>query len=146
MARWIRTGRGNDAAYGRYGKNRVLSAEIATTAATINIDDRVSELSKRDIHFWTPENDARNFVLGSQPFLLKLDSSVRNSHSDNVQGVFSGEIYLVVHPRLMIGVFGDKDSNYINLISDEEMKRINGLFVKYGETIVSNRLEDLSEV
>ncbi|MCF2870097.1 DUF4238 domain-containing protein [Octadecabacter sp. G9-8] len=147
ISRWIERGKNADIAYERYGRERVLLGELASQAATSNIDSFVIEIAKRGFQFCIPENNARNFILGSQPFLINNIASEQANSSRIVQlPDESGEFYLVLHPRIMIKVHGREDFFEPIPLDDEDMKRINGLFVKYSNSVIAVNSSDLDEV
>lgn len=147
ISRWIARGGKTDVAYGRYGKERVLLGEVASLSATTNIDAFVVEIAKRGFQFFLPENNARNFVLGSQPFLINnISSEQANSKRIAQLPDETGEMYLVLHPRIMIRVHGPEDACEPIALVDDDMKRINGLFVKYSNSIIAVNSSDLDDV
>lgn len=143
LARWLERGGKRDDAISRLGKERVLQGEIMSRAATINIDERILELSNKRFVFVTPIADAPNFVLGSQPYYIK-PSELKAGGSLNDKPQNDSFVGIVLHPRLLLAVHDDLYNDEHIFVSVEGMHRINGIFVKYSSAVVMASPDDLS--
>jgi len=147
IARFIERGFRKDAAYDRYGRERVLLGEVATAAAQFDLKDLGKEIENRGFHFCIPNDEARNFILGSQPFIINTVSNTQGKSAISDVILSPGnEVYLVLHPRIILKVYGTSDSVIPIVLDDEDMKRINGLFVKYSNSVVAVKASDLQDV
>jgi hypothetical protein len=148
LSRLVGRGRKEDKAYTRYGKERVLLGKIASSMAMFDVSRVRNDLSSRGFHFYIPTEGSRNFVLGSQPFLINTVSQLQKKSRILRTDLLSrnNEVYLVIHPRVMLKVYGGQDSEYPIAMDDEDMKRVNGLFVKYSNSVVAVNAMDLDGV
>ena len=132
IARWLSPRNGKvDLAYERYGRDRVLAAEIFHMAATSDISSIVDQIERRTICILVPDSEAANFVLGSQPFLLNPYGNENDIR-----------VGLVVHPRILLGVYETEGEDSVHALDNDDMKRINGLLIKQSSQVVMTNSSD----
>lgn len=123
-SRRLSSWRNGDAAVLRLGLEKVIDGDLNFRAATLDISKRSLDISKKKFCFLVAEAAAPNFVLGSQPYLL-------NPYGPNDDA----KICLAIHPRILVAVYDDQSEDEIMELSVEDVRRINGFFAKYSETI-----------
>ena len=133
LKRWLKRSRTPDQAYDKLGRDRVIAGEMISDLVTINIDQRVKTLSEKRFAFLVPEKDAANFILGSQPYFINPNMLSDACGEGRKKDAFCG---VVIHPRMLLAIFDDCDEDEIATASQEDMQRINGLFVKYSSSVV----------
>lgn len=130
-----------DPAVQRYGEQRVVDGEIMSLAATIDIDQFVNQLSGLGFFFCVPVDEARNFVLGSQPFIIK--PAIKKDGDFDASQEAQHQIYLVIHPRLMVGTNLVVEPDSIIHFTDDEVLRVNGIVCKYCGSVVMHSSRDV---
>jgi len=124
-SRWLDRKNGRDAAYERYGRDRVLSSEIMSLAAKMDVEPLISQIENRQIGLFALEEGSPNLVLGTQPFLL-------NPHGKDTD-IKAG---LVIHPRILIGILAIEGDDFVGVLSKDDVYRINGLFIRQSRHLV----------
>lgn len=130
--RWLDRNGEEDQAYNRLGKDRVLEGEFRHAIATTKIEKFTDQISKMHMGFIVVEEGAPNLVLGSQPFLL----NPFGANHDLRMG-------LVIHPRIMIGLFPEGSGDFIINFSQEQVDRVNGYFVRQSAQVVMVQPQDV---
>lgn len=140
IKRWLNRKRLPDAAYEKLGRDRVLIGEMVSKFVTIDIEERVREFSAKRFAFLVPSNEASNFILGAQPFFMNPSMLSNTKGKERMSDAFCG---VVIHPRMLVAIFDDHEEDEIIIASQEDMNRINGLFVKYSSSVVMVTPNDL---
>lgn len=143
VKRWLERGRMADSAYERIGRDRVLHGELVSHLVTIDIDERVTELSAKRFVLIVPNNESPNFVLGSQPYFINPSMLGKARKGERKKDAFCG---IVIHPRILLALFDDQEADEIITANLEDMQRINGLFVKYSSAVIVVTPMDLDGV
>ncbi len=125
LSRWFAKKGDQDKAYNKFGRDRVLAGELRHMAATADIDKFVEQLSQLSIGILVVSIDGKNLALGSQPFIL-------NPYGKEHDMRFG----MVIHPRILIGLFPKAQSDFVEPLSLEDTLRINGFIVRQSDQVV----------
>ena len=128
-----------DVAVDRYGEQRVIDGEVVSLASTIDIKANVEEIVKCGFHFCIPVDGARNFILGSQPNVIKPGHA--GEGPDDAPS--PNQLFLVLHPRIVVGTSFVPCPDLIIPFEDEDVQRVNGLFLKYCGSVVMHSTRDV---
>lgn len=140
LKRWLLRRKISDSAYEKRGIDRVLLGEMISSLVTLDIDKRVQELSEKRFALLIPDIEAPNFVLGSQPYFINPNMLGNATNAGRKIDAFCG---IVIHPRILLAIFDDKDQDEIIFATQDDVRRINGVFIKYSSSIVSVTPQDL---
>lgn len=140
LKRRLQRGRNTDSAYEKRGRDRVLLGEMISNLVEIDIEERVKELSAKRFALLVPDSEAPNFVLGSQPYFINPHMMNKSTDFERKSDAFCG---IVIHPRILLAIFDDQDEDEIIVANRDDMRRINGLFIKYSSSVVSVTPADL---
>lgn len=143
VQRRLTRGRNTDLAYKRIGKDRTLLGDFVSSIVTIDIDKRVQQLTEKRFAILIPSEGVTNFVLGSQPYFINPRMLSGPNSLGRKDDAFCG---MVIHPRMMLAIFDDNDPDEIIAANQEDMNRINGLFIKYSTEVVVKSPQDLDGV
>jgi hypothetical protein len=142
LSRWLQRSGKEDKATNRLGKIRVIEGDMIETITTIDIDKRVEEFAKKRFIFMTPDADARNFVLGSQPYYIKPSAKSKNA-GDEMNLQKDSFVGMVLHPRLLLALMDDAGTDEHLIISHADVNRLNGMFFKYSSKIAMVSANDI---
>ncbi len=124
--------------------HQATESEIRAYAATFDISVFVNALSKeRRVLLLTPQPGVQSFILGNQPSLLQRKKWFQDENGNWQSEYGAMDIYTVLDPSLMVGIVSTSPSDGVHHLSADDMKRINGLIVKYSDEVVARSASDL---
>lgn len=129
----------NDDAKMRLGQDRVLRGELNHKVATFEIDQQIKYLTEMKFVFLLPEEGVKNFILGSQPYLLNPYAKTQGSDGE----CNDCSLCLALHPRLLVTLYDEAGEDALLAATVEDVNRINGLFLKYSNSVVMVNYDDI---
>lgn len=128
--RWFERIGGDDAAYMKIGKAKVLSGMLHSELVTSDFESNIAELKGKRFVFAVPEKGSPNFLLGSKPYF----------QNPQKEGPYFG---VVLHPRLILCVFDDNLEDEVLTISKEDVCEFNRRIIEYSNSIIAAHENDI---